>query len=68
MKVYHNGVCTSSPKEMAKVFNEAFLNKVKNLKKDIPDDVQMNPLDRLRQWLSRRNTVILRCKVSLYVT
>ena len=38
---------------MAEVFNKIFLNKVKKLKNEIPDEVAVNPLERLRQWLGR---------------
>ena len=51
----HNGDLISSPKVMARIFNEIFVNKVKKINNDIPPNyLKKDPLVRLRQWLGKR--------------
>ena len=50
----HNGDLISSPKIMARIFNEIFVNKVKKIKNNIPNYIIKDPLVRLRQWLGKR--------------
>ena len=50
----HNGDLISSPKVMARIFNEIFVNKVKKIKNEIPNYIIKDPLVRLIQWLGKR--------------
>ena len=59
----HQNSCTtmahnSTPEKLATVFNQIFLNKVRKLKKDIPDETAVNPIERLRKCLNKRNSPV----------
>ena len=57
-QLYYNGTCISTPEKLATVFDEINLNKVRKLKKDIPDETAVNPIERLRKWLNKRNSPV----------
>ena len=57
-QILHNGSCISSPEKLANAFNDIFLRKVQNLKKDIPVDTNAEPLERLRRWLNLRKNPV----------
>ena len=54
----YNGNLITSPEKLANAFNDIFLDKVKKLKSEVPEDVSIDPLERLAQWLRKRENPI----------
>ena len=53
-----NGNLSSSPKDIAEEFNNVFIDKVKNLKKSLQGPITIDPIERLKRWLHKRNDPI----------
>ena len=57
-QLYHNGDLITSSKTMSNIFNKIFVNKVKKLKNEIPDNVSKNPVERFGVWLEKREAPV----------
>ena len=53
-----DGKLCSNPQKMAEEFNKVFIEKVKNLKNNLSGQVSIDPADRLKNWLKKREDEI----------
>ena len=54
-QIYHEGNLITSPEKLANAFNQIFLEKVKKIRqKAESQNVKINPVQRLKTWLSQR--------------
>ena len=57
-QIIYQGSLTSSPNLLAEAFNEIFKGKVERVKADIVNDVHTPPLERLNEWINKRENEI----------
>ena len=57
-QIIYQGSLTSSPNLLADAFNEIFIGKVERVKADIVNDVHTPPLERLNEWINKRENEI----------
>ena len=56
--IKHNGRTYTTPRDIANAMNETFLNKVQDLRAQVSDDPEIEPKERLRQFLDKRENEI----------
>ena len=57
--IKHNGQTFTAPREIANAINETFIKKVKDLRDQVDDTVDIDPIERLRKFLKKRTEQIL---------
>ena len=65
-QIYHEGNLITSPEKLANAFNQIFLDKVKKIRqKAESQNIKINPVQRLKMWLSQRLTPLSQFKVKV---